>query len=154
MKTASEHAQVAKEIKKYFKSLSIPCKTKSSVYAGGSSVTAWVKNIHPEKLKEYTKYCEQYERGSFDPMNDMYVMDNLREDIPQVKFVFLEHEYTHEFYMDAYRIICMNIKDMDSSKSLDDLNSEEIRLLKDIVLGKSHIDIHNKIWNSLGNKGA
>ena len=51
--------------------------------------------------------------------------------------------------MDAYRIICMNIKDMNSSKNLDDLNSEEIRLLKDIVLGKSHIDIHNKIWNIL-----
>lgn len=153
MKTASEHAQVAKEIKKYFKSLSIPCKTKSTSYAGGSSVTIWIKNIHPEKLKEYTEYCEQYERGSFNCMNDMYELTNIREDIPQVKFVFLEHKYTPEFYQNAYDIIATNNPSF-QNKSINDLNSEEIRLLKDIVLGESHIDIHNKIWNILGNKGA
>jgi len=146
VKTASEHAQVAKEIKKYFKSLSIPCKTKSSVYAGGSSVTVWVTNIHPEKIDEYTKYVEQYEYGSFDPMNDLYSFTNLRDDIPQVKFVFLEHRYTPEFYQKAYDIMCENIAGLEK-KSIDDLSSDEIRLLKDIVLGKSHIDIHNKIWN-------
>ena len=67
-----------------------------------------------EKLKEYSN---QYEYGHFDGMQDLYEYSNVRDDIPQTKYLFVEDKradtiiqenldqtqvrfYEHEFKLD------------------------------------------------------
>ena len=62
----------------------------SDVFAGGDSVDIRIEGNFTETQKEEIKaFARQYQEGSFDSMRDLYENTNLRKDLPQVKYVFV-----------------------------------------------------------------
>lgn len=60
-------------------------------YAGGNSVTvSYVDGPCSKKVEELTEYRLQY--GHFDGMTDCYEYSNGNEELPQVKFFFVNRE--------------------------------------------------------------
>lgn len=98
MKSKSVHAQCAAAIKAELKSIGVKASVKSSSFSMGNSVTVTVFDQTPRAIKEIKEICSKYEYGHFDGMTDSYKSDNRRDDIPQAKYVSVEHELT-----DAYK---------------------------------------------------
>jgi len=62
----------------------------SDIFAGGDSVDVTVVGDFTEAQKqEIQAFTRQYQEGSFDSMRDLYENTNLRKDLPQVKYVFV-----------------------------------------------------------------
>lgn len=98
----SEQAQVAKILKEKAKELGLKVKASSKSFAGGDSVTIKVLSGTDEgyaKLKEYSK---QYQYGNFDGMIDLYEMSNVRDDIPQTKYLFVDDGRLTQIIDDYY----------------------------------------------------
>ena len=72
----------------------------------GSSVRVEVSDITPAVRKELQAFVDQFQYGHFDGMNDYYEISNSRDDIPQVKYTFLEVDYSDELGQKAYDFIC------------------------------------------------
>lgn len=86
MKTLSTHAAAAKAIRAELK-INFPG-IKFSVRSDYNSIKAyWTDGPTTDSVQ---KFIDKYEYGSFDGMTDSYTADNVREDIPQVKFVFTQ----------------------------------------------------------------
>ncbi len=86
-KQLSTHAQAAKlmrqELKQAFPTIEFSVRSQS--YAGGNSIhVEWQDG---PKTKDVQKITGKYEYGHFDGMQDCYEYSNVREDIPQVKYV-------------------------------------------------------------------
>lgn len=65
----------------------------SHVFAGGDSVSICVTgNVSEDQKREIRTFNEQYQEGNFNSLHDIYENDNLRSDIPQVKYVFTQFE--------------------------------------------------------------
>jgi hypothetical protein len=94
MKT--EAAKVSAMIKKQLKAQGIACKVTSKNYSGGNSVTVTVIDQLPKTRELIKEYISQFEVGHFDGMTDCYDYSNIRDDIPQVKFVLLGSEFSNE----------------------------------------------------------
>lgn len=101
-KQLSSHAAAAKMIRTHIKSLGIKATVKASSYAYGSSIRAEVHNVCPAVRKELKSYVDQFQYGQFDVMTDCYHTTNNRQDIPQVKFTFLNVTYSNEIKQKAY----------------------------------------------------
>jgi hypothetical protein len=83
MKTTAQTIKL--ELKKAFPGVKFGVTGKS--YAGGDSVrVSWTDGPTEERVNNIT--CK-YEYGSFDGMTDIYNYDNVRNDIPQTKYLFL-----------------------------------------------------------------
>jgi len=129
MKTAtkqiSDHAHAAKLIRAYCKKLGIKCTARSSIYSMGSSVHAEVFNQPPQTYKKIKEYCDQFQQGHFDGMQDMYEYSNSRDDIPQVKYSFINNKFDDDFKQLAWDFLhSLNICDMENmSKTYKDLPS-------------------------------
>ena len=96
MKQTSSHAQVAKLVRQQLKSWGIVGKVNSKSYSMGSSVNVYVNDLTPEIAKMVGDYLVQFEYGSFNGMEDYYKMSNVRDDIPQVKYAFLNNNMSDE----------------------------------------------------------
>lgn len=93
----SAHAQAAAMIRKQLKANGIKARVRSESYSMGSSIRVKVlQDLVPAALEEVKAYCNQFQYGHFDGMVDMYENSNSRDDIPQVKYVFVEIEYSEE----------------------------------------------------------
>lgn len=93
----STHAKAAAMIRKELKTNGINATVRSKSYAGGSSITVSVnQDITPAAKREIEFYCGQFEQGHFDGMTDCYEYSNCRDDLPQVKFVFVNVNYSDE----------------------------------------------------------
>ena len=101
-KYISTHAAAAKMIRAHIKSLGIKATVKASSYSMGSSVRAEVTDINPNTRKELESFVDQFQYGQFDGMADYYEVSNSRDDIPQVKYTFLEVHYSDELSQKAY----------------------------------------------------
>lgn len=104
-KTISSHAHVAKLCRQYLKARSIKAKVASKSYSGGCSVTVRVVDQVPAVMEEIKKAFSQYEYGHFNGMEDIYEYSNSRSDIPQVKFLFVENDYSDELTQQAWTFI-------------------------------------------------
>lgn len=102
----SSHASVAKTIRSKLKQHGIDCRVTSKSYSGGNSVTVHVQNVPPWTMKEVKSFCDQFEMGHFDGMVDLYEYSNRRDDIPQVKFVFVENGFSDDIHQAAYEYLC------------------------------------------------
>jgi len=102
MKQLSEHAQVAKRIREYCKSLGVKCSARSKSYSGGDSVHWSVENIHPDIAQQIKEFASQHEYGSFNGMDDIYEYTNCRDDIPQTKYCMGDVFFTEEYEQLAY----------------------------------------------------
>ncbi len=88
-KTKSSQAAAAAMIRKELKKHGIKATVRSSSFAGGTSVDVTVSNLAPWVRREVEAFVGQFEYGHFDGMYDIYEYSNCRDDIPQVKFVFV-----------------------------------------------------------------
>lgn len=95
-KPQSPHAAAAAMIRQHIKTLGIAAKVTSESYAGGSSVRVSVEDLTPATAKALEEYAGQFQYGHFDGMQDLYEYSNSRDDIPQVKFVFVNNRPTDE----------------------------------------------------------
>lgn len=96
MKQTSSHAQVAKLVRQFLKSINVEGSVRSKSYSMGSSVHVYVTDQTPEIAKMIGDYLVQFEYGHFNGMEDYYEMSNVRDDIPQVKYVFLDNNMSDE----------------------------------------------------------
>lgn len=98
----SQAALTAAAIKKELKALGISCKAKSSNYSGGDSVDIKVEGLTPAQFSEIKSLLSKYQYGSFNGMDDSYSSDNLRNDIPQTKYLFIDNNHSPEMHQAAY----------------------------------------------------
>jgi len=104
-KQVSRHAGAAKMIRAYMKAKGIPGSVRSKSYSMGSSVHVDVVDLPPAQYEDLRKYVAQFEYGHFDGMIDYYEMDNVREDIPQVKYAFVNNKMSDELGEKIYQFI-------------------------------------------------
>lgn len=91
MRQLSESAQAAKAIRKILKKEFPHLKfTVTSSSNGGTSVNVGYLNGVP--TKEVQKHIGQFQKGHFDGMTDCYEYSNTNDEIPQVKFLFVNRE--------------------------------------------------------------
>ncbi len=94
MRKLSEAAQVAKLCRKYLKLKGIEASVRSSNYSMGDDVNIVVRDQSPKIMEELKCEFSKYKYGHFDGMTDYYNIDNVREDIPQTKYLFVRCEYS------------------------------------------------------------
>ena len=96
MKTLTQSAQVAKLIKKVALQNGMKVKASSSNYSMGCSVTIKVLKGSDKDLEKLKDYSDQFKYGKFDGMNDIYDNTNVREDIPQTKYLSINDDRASE----------------------------------------------------------
>lgn len=87
---ASEHAQAAKAIREELKRVYPDVKFKVTSCFESYYGVVRVETDHKlsyEKRQEIIKLLSKYKKGHFDGMTDSYDYDNVRTDIPQVRYV-------------------------------------------------------------------
>lgn len=102
-KQLSEQAQVAKILKEKAKELGLKVKASSKSYAGGDSVTIKVLSGTDDSYAKLKEYSRQYQYGNFDGMIDLYEMSNVRDDIPQTKYLFVDDYRLDQIIEDNYQ---------------------------------------------------
>lgn len=91
----SPEAKAARAIKQELKRRGLDVRARSSSFSMGDSVTVDVltPDLPPDSRKEITAYCEQYQYGEFDGMQDLYEYTNRRDDLPgQTKYISVNFE--------------------------------------------------------------
>jgi hypothetical protein len=104
----STHAAAAKMVRQELKKHGIAGRVTCSSYSGGTSLNVYVENLEPWVRKEMELYVGQFEYGHFDGMTDCYEYSNNRDDLPQVKFAFVECSYSDELRQKAYDYLLAN----------------------------------------------
>tara|TARA_E500000305_G_C3836990_1_gene149984 strand:- start:62 stop:514 length:453 start_codon:yes stop_codon:yes gene_type:complete len=90
----SEVAQCATQIRKILKEKNIKASVRSEQFSMGNSVDVEIKEIiDPEVYKALQEELAKYKYGHFDGMYDIYEHSNLREDIPQTKYLFIKYDW-------------------------------------------------------------
>jgi hypothetical protein len=93
MKKISEHAQVAKLLKKKAKELGINVtSSRSKSFAGGDSVYLHFDSGSDNAVSQLKDYSHQFKQGRFNGMEDIYEYSNNRDDVPQTKYLFLQDD--------------------------------------------------------------
>lgn len=105
MKTLSNHAQAAKDIREYCKSIGVKCSARSDSYSMGCSVRVEVTNQPPEIVKKIESFANQRQYGHFNGMEDIYEYTNSRTDIAQAKYVFVSNLFTPDMYQAAWEML-------------------------------------------------
>jgi hypothetical protein len=97
MRQQSNHAAAAQMIRAELKKNGIKASVRSESYSMGSSVRVkLLQDVGPAARKEIEEFAGQFQYGHFDGMQDLYEYSNKRSDLPQVKFVFIDIEYSDE----------------------------------------------------------
>ena len=102
MKTISTHADAAKRIKAELKQSfpMIKFSVKSKSYSGGDSIDiGWTNG---PAACSVNKIVKKYEYGKFDGMTDCYDYTNVRNDIPQTKYVFASRDISDDIFDEAF----------------------------------------------------
>ena len=98
----STQAQAAALIRKELKANGIKGSVRSSQASMMNAVDVTLINPLPATIKAVTEYANQYQYGSFNSMEDLYEYSNRRKDIPQVKYVSVDPDYTDDMYQAAW----------------------------------------------------
>ena len=104
-KEISRHAGAAKMIRQYLKENGIAGSVRSKSYSMGSSINVDVENLSPEIYKALSSYVNQFEYGNFNGMEDIYEMSNVRDDIPQVKYAFVNNRMSDVLGEEIYQFM-------------------------------------------------
>jgi len=92
MAKLSQAAQVAKNIKQVAKKYDMKVTASSQYFSMGNSVTVKVLTGSDDDVKKLKDYAAMYQYGSFDGMTDSYNSNNVRDDIPQTKYLSIDDE--------------------------------------------------------------
>ena len=126
-RTRTEAAQAAATIRKQLKSNGIPASVTSDNYSMGSSVTVTLNDPMPATLEAVEKFAAKFQYGSFDGMRDIYNSDNVRDDIPQAKYVSVSPRYSAELKQAAYDYLRGHLVGYeDAPESYDDAQHQMI----------------------------
>ena len=101
----SRQAAAAKMIRQYMKVNGIAGSVRSQGYSMGSSINVNVQDLNPIQYAALNSYGRQFEYGSFNGMEDIYEYDNVRDDIPQVSYVFVNNKMSNEVGQAIYDFI-------------------------------------------------
>lgn len=101
----SQQAQVATLCRKYLKTKDIPAKVTSKSFAGGNDVNIDVYNQSPGIIENLENEFAQYRQGDFNGMEDIYEYSNPHDDIPQVKYLFINNNFSDDFYQKAWTFL-------------------------------------------------
>lgn len=92
-KELSKHAQVAKLIKQDLAKKGFKATAKSDSYSGGDSVHVRVSGWYsPEIQKKIGEEYSKYQKGHVNTYEDYYEYSNLKDDIPQTKYLFVDFD--------------------------------------------------------------
>lgn len=95
-------ARAAALIRKHLRANGINASVRSRVFSMGSSVDVGVRqDVLPATMRKIEAYCDQYQYGHFDGMDDSYRMSNCREDIPQAKYVHVSFHFSDALRQDV-----------------------------------------------------
>jgi hypothetical protein len=87
-------AKCAAEIRKLLKDMNIKASVRSELFSGGSSVRVEIKEILDPAVYETLKdELAKYKYGNFNGMEDIYEYNNVIENIPQTKYLFVEYAW-------------------------------------------------------------
>lgn len=102
VKTTAAHAAawIRTEIKKAYPGLKFTCKSEN--YSGGNSVRVRYYDQPADVHKAIEAMLAKYEYGHFDGSVDMYEYSNRRDDVPQVKYLFVDNEMSDEKRQEIY----------------------------------------------------
>lgn len=101
-KQISDHAAAAKMIRAELKRHAIKGSVRSESYAGGSAVRVEIQqDVLPATRAAIEAFANQFQFGNFDGSTDSYDYSNTRDDIPQVKFVFVSVNYSDDIKAEA-----------------------------------------------------
>lgn len=102
----SAHAAAAKLIRAELKARGFKGTVRSESYSGGTSINVRIAaDLSPEQRKDFEAFANKFQYGHFDGSIDCYEYSNSRDDIPQVKFVFVEVAYSDEIKADVRNYI-------------------------------------------------
>lgn len=92
--TISNHAAAAKQVRAFVKKLGLKGRVTGSAASMTDSVRVVLEDATPSQVDQVKEFANQYQYGHFDGMCDSYEYSNNRDDIPQVKFVFVRSDYS------------------------------------------------------------
>ena len=101
-KQISNHAHAAKLIRAELKKHGIKGRVRASSASMTSSVDVYLENALPATEKLVEEFANQFQYGSFNGMEDIYEYTNSRDDIPQVKYVFVHNDFSDEMKQKAW----------------------------------------------------
>lgn len=104
----SVQAQAAAMIRKHLKSINVSAKVKSDSASMMTAVRITLVDQPPSTVEAVREYCDQFKYGQYDTMQDIYNMDNTREDIPQVKYVSYDVSFSEGMRRAAYEYMDAN----------------------------------------------
>jgi len=147
----SRHAQAAKlirqELNKAFPSTKF--KVTSHIYSGGNDVLVeWYDGPPVSTVQEITA---KYQEGHFDGSIDLYEYSNVREDIPQVKYVieqrFLTEKTIKKFAEEYKKMWGLDVSTEDLDSSFDHNNEfRNWRQIAHIKLYEKEIEENTNEW--------
>ncbi len=111
-KQLSDHAAAAKAIRAELKRHGVKGRVRASSGSMTSSVNVDLENALPATLEAVKKFAGRYEMGHFDGMTDSYEYSNTNDDLPQVKFVFVNNDYTDDIRADAWAFALAKFADL------------------------------------------
>ncbi|MBA3756188.1 MAG: hypothetical protein H0X02_08200 [Nitrosomonas sp.] len=69
------------------KILKVKGRVTSERFAGGNAVSVYVEDLSPALAEQVRSACRQYQYGTYNGNEDMYEGNNIRDELPQVKYV-------------------------------------------------------------------
>ncbi len=111
--TISTHAAAAKAIRTELKKFNIPARVTCKSYSGGDSVDVYTTDLPPYTVEAITLFAKQFQMGNFNGMEDIYEYSSVNNDLPQVKFVFINNKYSKEVRQAAWDELRERLEGMD-----------------------------------------
>ena len=99
--TMSNHAAAAKQVRAFVKKLGLKGSVRGEAASMTDSVRVVLENASPAQIDQVKEFANQFQYGHFDGMCDIYEYSNSRDDIPQVKYVFVRSDYSDDMKQKA-----------------------------------------------------
>lgn len=90
-KELSPHAATAAAIRAELKTLKVKAKVTSERFSMGNAVSICLEDINPAMMDAIKEITSKYQFGTFNGMEDYYEMNNIIQDLPQVKYVHVSN---------------------------------------------------------------
>ena len=126
-KEISSHAGAAKMVRQFMKANGIAGSVISKSYSMGSSISVYVEDLPPAQCQVLKDYVSQFEYGHFDGMQDLYEMSNCRDDIPQVKYAFVNNKISDELYQDIWDFLKSYYSHLNTNKIKNKMFSKMLK---------------------------
>ena len=112
-KPHTQAALCAAAIRKELKAEGIKASVTSVNFANGNSVHVNFTDLSPFSYSAIKQELAKYQYGHFDGMNDIYEFSNIREDIPQAKYVQVFNTMSDAKLEEVFQFIRANFSEGD-----------------------------------------